>query len=138
MVQSPSPRQCDILEVCYISLFCHTLFCTHTHTHMHTHTHTHTLINTQVKRDLATNKSRGFGFVRYFDYEIQKKVQTMKHVIKGRRVDIKYPKKVGVMFKLILLSYVTLYNHGYVICHHHVIWCKSKDQTSCCSVCYTH
>ena len=32
--------------------------------------------------------------MRYFDNEIQKNVQGMKHVIKGRKVDVKFPKKV--------------------------------------------
>ena len=56
-------------------------------------THTQTFI-IQVKKDIDTGRSRGFGFVRYFDNEIQKNVQGMKHVIKGRKVDVKFPKKV--------------------------------------------
>lgn len=47
----------------------------------------------EVKKDMNTGRSRGFGFVRYFDPEIQRKVQAMKHTIKNRRVDVKYPKK---------------------------------------------
>lgn len=47
----------------------------------------------EVKKDMKTMRSRGFGFVRYFDPELQAKVQAMKHTIKGRKVDIKYPKK---------------------------------------------
>ena len=84
--------------------FPRTTFYTRTHTHTHTtshprttfytHTHTHTL--SQVKKDIDTGKSRGFGFVRYFDEDIQKKVQGMKHTVKGRKVDVKFPKKVNL------------------------------------------
>lgn len=57
----------------------------------------HSILHTlsQVKKDIDTGKSRGFGFVRYFDEDIQKKVQGMKHTIKGRKVDVKFPKKVS-------------------------------------------
>ena len=70
--------------------------CTPTHYVLPTnhilHAHTHT----QVKKDIDTGKSRGFGFVRYFDEDIQKKVQGMKHTVKGRKVDVKFPKKVNL------------------------------------------
>ena len=47
-----------------------------------------------MKKDHETGKSRGFGFVRYFDPSVQDKVQCMQHNIKGRRIDIKHPRKV--------------------------------------------
>ena len=49
----------------------------------------------QVKKDHVTGKSRGFGFVRFFDPAIQDKVETMQHTIKDRRIDIKHPRKVA-------------------------------------------
>ena len=48
----------------------------------------------QVKKDHVTGKSRGFGFVRFFDPAVQDKVQSMQHTIKDRRIDIKHPRKV--------------------------------------------
>lgn len=41
-----------------------------------------------------TGKSRGFGFVRYGDRAIQAHVFGQPHTIKGRRVELKYPKQV--------------------------------------------
>ena len=41
-----------------------------------------------------TGKSRGFGFVRYGDRAIQAHVFGQPHTIKGRRIELKYPKQV--------------------------------------------
>lgn len=48
----------------------------------------------QVKKDINTGKSRGFGFVRYGDSAVQASVFEGSHTIKGRRVELKYPKQV--------------------------------------------
>lgn len=45
----------------------------------------------QVKRDLKTGNSKGFGFVRFTDYETQIKVIAQRHLIDGRWCDCKLP-----------------------------------------------
>ena len=49
--------------------------------------------------DPLTGKSRGFGFVRYGDRAVQANVYARKHIIKGRKVDLKYPKQVCTYIK---------------------------------------
>ena len=48
-----------------------------------------------MKTDKDSSKSRGFGFVRFFSSEVQREVQTGEHCIKGRNVELKFPRKVG-------------------------------------------
>ena len=51
-----------------------------------------------------TGKSRGFGFVRYSDRAVQVSVFESSHTIKGRRVELKYPKQqVGLGLGLVTL-----------------------------------
>lgn len=45
----------------------------------------------QVKRDAKTGNSKGFGFVRFTDWETQSKVITQRHMIDGRWCDCKLP-----------------------------------------------
>lgn len=45
----------------------------------------------QVKKDLKTGHSKGFGFVRFTDYETQVKVMSQRHMIDGRWCDCKLP-----------------------------------------------
>ncbi|MBN3326178.1 TADBP protein, partial [Atractosteus spatula] len=45
----------------------------------------------QVKRDVKTGNSKGFGFVRFTDYETQVKVMSQRHMIDGRWCDCKLP-----------------------------------------------
>lgn len=45
----------------------------------------------QVKRDAKTGNSKGFGFVRFTEYEAQEKVVTQRHMIDGRWCDCKLP-----------------------------------------------
>uniref|UniRef100_A0A3P9H8U5 RRM domain-containing protein n=1 Tax=Oryzias latipes TaxID=8090 RepID=A0A3P9H8U5_ORYLA len=49
------------------------------------------VIMVQVKRDAKTGNSKGFGFVRFADYETQTKVITQRHMIDGRWCDCKLP-----------------------------------------------
>lgn len=54
------------------------------------------LAHFQVKRDAKTGNSKGFGFVRFTDYETQTKVIAQRHMIDGRWCDCKLPNsKVG-------------------------------------------
>lgn len=49
------------------------------------------VIMVQVKRDAKTGNSKGFGFVRFTDYETQSKVVSQRHMIDGRWCDCKLP-----------------------------------------------
>ncbi|XP_023649459.1 TAR DNA binding protein, like isoform X1 [Paramormyrops kingsleyae] len=49
------------------------------------------VIMVQVKRDAKTGNSKGFGFVRFTDYETQVKVMSQRHMIDGRWCDCKLP-----------------------------------------------
>ena len=46
-----------------------------------------------MKKDPG-GKSRGFGFVRFADADLQRKVHGMKHAINGRRIELKLPRQV--------------------------------------------
>lgn len=69
----------------------------------------------QVKRDAKTGNSKGFGFVRFTEYEAQEKVISQRHMIDGRWCDCKLPNsKVNMVMSLrtfvvrfwfVLLSY---------------------------------
>ncbi|NXU49847.1 TADBP protein, partial [Turnix velox] len=45
----------------------------------------------QVKKDIKTGQPKGFGFVRFTDYETQVKVMSQRHMIDGRWCDCKLP-----------------------------------------------
>ncbi|KAJ8371077.1 hypothetical protein SKAU_G00111050 [Synaphobranchus kaupii] len=49
------------------------------------------VIMVQVKRDVKTGNSKGFGFVRFTEYETQVKVMSQRHMIDGRWCDCKLP-----------------------------------------------
>jgi len=49
------------------------------------------VVMAQIKKDLTTGSSRGFGFIRFDDYEVQKRVLSIRHVIDGRTCDVKVP-----------------------------------------------
>ena len=51
-----------------------------------------------MKKD-PSGKSRGFGFVRFSDGDLQRKVHGMKHAINGRRIELKLPRQVRLVFK---------------------------------------
>lgn len=50
-----------------------------------------TLFCSQVKRDIKTNQSKGFGFIRFADYESQLKALSQRHLIDNRWCDIRIP-----------------------------------------------
>ncbi|KAK3886745.1 hypothetical protein Pcinc_009121 [Petrolisthes cinctipes] len=45
----------------------------------------------QVKKDPKTNQSKGFGFIRFGNYETQVRVLSQRHMIDGRLCDVKIP-----------------------------------------------
>lgn len=49
------------------------------------------LLMVQVKRDIRTKQSKGFGFVRFAEYESQLKALSQRHLIEGRMCDIRIP-----------------------------------------------
>ncbi|XP_038678099.1 TAR DNA binding protein, like isoform X1 [Scyliorhinus canicula] len=49
------------------------------------------VIMVQVKRDTKTGNSKGFGFVRFTEYETQVKAMSQRHMIDGRWCDCKLP-----------------------------------------------
>lgn len=49
------------------------------------------VIMVQIKRETNTGHSKGFGFVRFADFETQNKVITQRHMIDGRWCDCKHP-----------------------------------------------
>ncbi|XP_070560538.1 TAR DNA-binding protein 43-like isoform X2 [Ptychodera flava] len=55
------------------------------------------LLMGQVKKDPKTGNSKGFGFVRFKDYETQCKVMSQRHSIDGRWCDVKIPHSKGDM-----------------------------------------
>jgi len=56
------------------------------------------LLMVQVKRDVMTGRSKGFGFVRFADYEFQLKCLSQNHVLDGRTLEIKIPaSKDGIL-----------------------------------------
>lgn len=49
------------------------------------------LLMAQVKKDPKTGDSKGFGFIRFKDYENQSKVLSKRHCIDGRSCDVRIP-----------------------------------------------
>ena len=47
----------------------------------------------QVKMDAQTQKSKGFGFIRYKTVEAVEAVLAVPHTIDGRRCEVRFPKK---------------------------------------------
>lgn len=55
----------------------------------------------KVKRDAKTGNSKGFGFVRFTEYEAQEKVISQRHMIDGRWCDCKLPNsKVNMVMSM--------------------------------------
>jgi len=49
------------------------------------------VIMAQIKKDAKTGQSKGYGFIRFDDYEAQKRVLSIRHIIDGRTCDVKIP-----------------------------------------------
>lgn len=54
----------------------------------------------QVKKDSKTGQSKGFGFIRFANYDSQIRVLSQRHLIEGRWCDVKIPNsKVNLVDK---------------------------------------
>ncbi|ESO07740.1 hypothetical protein HELRODRAFT_170286 [Helobdella robusta] len=49
------------------------------------------LLMVQVKKDPKSGQSKGFGFIRFADYESQRQCLSQRHLIDGRWCDVKIP-----------------------------------------------
>lgn len=49
----------------------------------------------QVKKDAKTGKSKGFGFIKFADYETQLRVLSQRHMVDGRHCDVRIPNSHG-------------------------------------------
>ena len=53
-----------------------------------------------MKRDPKTGQSKGYGFVRYADYDSQLKCLAQRHMIDGRWCDVNIPNSnVGIQYR---------------------------------------
>lgn len=68
----------------------------------------------QVKREGRTGSSKGFGFVRFAEYDAQEKVISQRHMIDGRWCDCKFPNsKVNMVMSIRISShYFPIYALG--------------------------
>lgn len=58
---------------------------------------------TQIKKDIKSGQSKGFGFVRFGSYDVQVRVLSTRHLIDGRWCEVKVPNsKVCYSLKLVL------------------------------------
>ena len=58
----------------------------------------------QVKKDPKSGQSKGFGFVRFADYESQVKCMNQRHMIDGRWCDVRIPNSKVNLVALIALK----------------------------------
>jgi len=49
----------------------------------------------QIKRDPKTSQSKGYGFIRFKDYDAQQKAISQRHCIDGRWCDVRIPNSKG-------------------------------------------
>lgn len=63
----------------------------------------------QLKTHPDTGKSKGYGFIKFADYEVQKRVTSKKHQIGGRWCDVKIPySKACTIHHFLYLSLLAL------------------------------
>ncbi|MEQ2197106.1 hypothetical protein XENOCAPTIV_023091 [Xenoophorus captivus] len=67
------------------------------------------VIMVQVKRDAKTGNSKGFGFVRFADYETQTKVIAQRHMIDGRWCDCKLPNSKALCGEDLIIKGVSVH-----------------------------
>ena len=49
------------------------------------------VLMTQIKKDVKSGQSKGFGFVRFGSYDVQVRVLSTRHLIDGRWCEVKVP-----------------------------------------------
>lgn len=54
------------------------------------------VLMTQIKIDLNSGQSKGFGFVRFGSYDVQSRVLSSRHLIDGRWCEVKVPSSKGM------------------------------------------
>lgn len=70
----------------------------------------------QVKRDAKTGNSKGFGFVRFTEYESQEKVISQRHMIDGRWCDCKLPNsKVNMVMSVHIPTHYGNKSHVHIV-----------------------
>ena len=67
----------------------------------------------QVKKDIKTGQSKGFGFIRFSAYESQMRVLAQRHMIDGRWCDVKIPNSKEGQVRLPHLSLLSLQYIGF-------------------------
>ena len=55
----------------------------------------------QVKKDIKTGQSKGFGFIRFASYEVQMRVLAQRHMIDGRWCDVKIPNSKVIIYFIV-------------------------------------
>lgn len=62
-------------------------------------------LDMKVKRNISTNQSKGFGFIRFADYDSQLKALSQRHLIDNRWCDIRIPNsKVSDIMNVVMIS----------------------------------
>lgn len=54
----------------------------------------------QIKKDLSSGQSKGFGFIRFGSYEAQMRVLSTRHLIDGRWCEVKVPNSKGIVHQV--------------------------------------
>uniref|UniRef100_A0A1A9WAC7 TAR DNA-binding protein 43 n=1 Tax=Glossina brevipalpis TaxID=37001 RepID=A0A1A9WAC7_9MUSC len=55
------------------------------------------VLMTQIKKDMKSGQSKGFGFVRFGSYDVQVRVLSTRHLIDGRWCEVKVPNSKGMV-----------------------------------------
>ena len=70
----------------------------------------YTITYLQVKKDIKTGQSKGFGFIRFASYESQMRVLAQRHMIDGRWCDVKIPNskvRIRIILRINSSSFVS-------------------------------
>ncbi|KNC27512.1 hypothetical protein FF38_12310 [Lucilia cuprina] len=58
------------------------------------------VLMTQIKKDVNSGQSKGFGFVRFGSYDVQGRVLSTRHLIDGRWCEVKVPNSKGMVHQV--------------------------------------
>ena len=73
-------------------------------------------ITLQVKKDIKTGQSKGFGFIRFASYEVQMRVLAQRHMIDGRWCDVKIPNSKVIICRVDVWDLI-FQNWDLIFCH---------------------